>query len=268
MIYGRMSEAVNEVAALEDVEIGTFVHFIQWAYTGSYKIKSNDNNSNNNNNKKNEVGANHNELREFPTDEDEGPEKASASGSRRIRPMRSRNFRDPTWRFEERDYFSISPLENLRKAFHERDYPVTESPLLLAELSSSSSSSHTKNNSNANNRELSQDQQPDLFLPHAKIFVFADKYDIQPLKMRAIHNLHQALSHYQLIPQNVSHITNSIQYSYENTHAPDDLLRELFASYVELEMAVLIEAKPFEDLLEAGGDFVGDFLKRVKKRIS
>lgn len=268
MINGRMSEAVNEVAALEDVETETFVHFIQWAYTGSYKVERNDNNNNNyyNSNKNNDVGANRNELREATTDEDELPGKVLGPSLKHISPRRSRHLRNSKWGFAEKDYFSRSPLENLKKAFCERDYPVIESPLLLVEPSSSSYNNN--GNDNDNNRELRQDQQPDLFLPHAKMFVFAEKYDIQPLKMLAIHNLHHALSHYQLLPQHVSDITNSIQYSYENTHASDDLLRELLASYVELEMAVLIEAKPFEDLLEEGGDFVGDFLKRVKKRIS
>lgn len=212
------------------------------------------------------MGAIRNEFREATTDEEELPDKVLGPGLKHLHPRRSRNSRNPQWGFAEKDYFSRSPLENLKKAFCERDYPVIESPLLLVQPSSSSS--QRNNNNNNKNRELSQDQQPDLFLPHAKMFVFAEKYDIQPLKMLAIHNLHHALSHYQLLPQNVSDITNSIQYSYENTHASDDLLRELLASYVELEMAVLIEAKPFEDLLEEGGDFVGDFLKRVKKRIS
>ena len=165
--------------------------------------------------------------------------------------------------YVEEDYFSRSLLGNLRKAFYERDYPVIESSLVEP------SPSYNNNNNNNNNRDINQDYQPDVFLLHAKLFVFAEKYDIQPLKILAIHNLHHSLSHYQLLPQHVSDMTNLIHYSYENTHASsDDLLRELLASYVEIEMAVLIEAKPFEELLEEGGDFVGDFLKRVKKRIS
>lgn len=248
MINGRMSEAVNEVASLEDVETETFVRFIQWAYTGSYNVGRN-----NNNNNKNDVGANHNGLLREATIDDDEPNPMM----RRYIASRSRNKKGG---YTEDDYFSRSPLENLRKAFGERDYPVIESSLLVEQSPSSY---------NNNNREHSKEhRRPDIYLLHAKLFVFAEKYDIQPLKMLAIHNLHLALSRYQLLLQHISDITDLIRYSYENTHASDDLLRELLASYVELEMAVLIEAKPFEELLEEGGDFVGDFLKRVKKRIS
>lgn len=273
MINGRMSEAVNEVAPLEDVEMETFVRFIQWAYTGSYNFERNGNNNNNKKNN-NDLGANHNEFREATAEEmvdklyefeenamwQQNPLILESTPIRKYQNFQ-RRARNKKSGYAEEDWFSRSPLENLRKAFLERDYPVVESSLLVEPSPSS-----YNNNNNNNNRE----HRPDLFLPHAKLFVFAEKYDIQPLKLRTIHNLHHALCHNQpFLPQHVSDITNLIHYSYENTHhASGDSLRELLASYVELEMAVLIEAKPFEELLEEGGDFVGDFLKRVKKRIS
>lgn len=280
-----MSEAVNEVAPLEDVEIETFVRFIQWAYTGAYHVGRNNttNNNNNKNNDSNDMGASHlNDVRESAMDEDAATLKVYASEDavggwpvREPNPIRKIHYAKITMKkkngYGDDDYFSRSPLENLRKAFCKRDYPVLE-PSLVVETSSPSSNYNNSNgsSSNINFRDLNQDYHPDVFLLHAKLFVFAEKYDIQPLKMLAIHNLHHLLSHYQLLLHQVSDITNLIHYSYENTHSSssDDLLRELLASYVELEMAVLIEAKPFEELLEEGGDFVGDFLKRVKKRIS
>lgn len=278
MINGRMSEAVNEVASLEDVETETFVRFMQWAYTGSYHVGGNNNNNNNNNNTNNssDLGAkSYNDVRESALDEEPaGGWQLPSSLIREPTPPRKAYYgrmkkRNP---YGEDDFFSRSPLENLRKAFCERDYPVPETSLVETSPScynNYDNNNNNNNNSNSNsNRDLGQDYHPDVFLLHAKLFVFAEKYDIQPLKMQAIHNLHHSLSHFQLLLQHVSDIANLIHYSYENTQSSDDLLRELLASYVELEMAVLIEAKPFGELLEEGGDFVGDFLKRVKKRIS
>lgn len=262
MINGSMSEAVNEVAPLEDVEAETFVRFIQWAYTGSYHVGRNNNNNNNNNSNDDDVGANHKDVRESAMDE-ELADRVYASEEAGWQlpppPLKKMYYARRTMKkknvYGEDDFYPRSPLENLRKAFCERDYPVFESSL-------------APNNNSNNNKGLNLDNQPESFLLHAKLFVFADKYDVQALKMLSIHNLHYSLSHHQLLPQHIPDITNLIHYSYENTPASGDLLRELLASYVELEMAVLIEAKPFEELLEEGGDFVGDFLKRVKKRIS
>lgn len=280
MINGSMSEAVNEVAPLEDVEAETFVRFIQWAYTGSYHVGRNNNNNNNNNN--NDVGANHNAVRESAMDEelaDRAYPSEEASWQLPTPPIKKIYYAKRTMKkksgYGEDDFYPRSPLENLRKAFCERDYPVFESSLAPSypfyhnnNYNNNTNNNTNSNSNNNNNRGLSLENQPEAFLLHAKLFVFAEKYDIQALKMLSIHNLHYSLSHHQLLPQHIPHITNLIHYSYENTQASDDLLRELLASYVELEMAVLIEAKPFEELLEEGGDFVGDFLKRVKKRIS
>lgn len=268
MINGSMSEAVNEVATLEDVEAETFVRFIQWAYTGSYHVGRNNNNNNND-----DVGANHNDVGESAMAEELADRVyASEEAGWQLPPptpkkiLYARRAMNKKSGYGEDDFYPRSPLENLRKAFCERDYPVFESS--LAPSYPFYHYNNNVNNSNSNNNSgLSLDNQPEAFLLHAKLFVFGEKYDIQALKMRSIHNLHCSLSHHQLLPQHIPDITNLIHYSYENTLTSGDPLRDLLASYVELEMAVLIEAKPFEELLEAGGDFVGDFLKRVKKRI-
>ena len=281
-----MSEAVNEVASLEDVEAETFVRFIQWAYTGSYHVgrdnnnNNNSNNSNNSNNNSNSNSLNNDDMRESATDEAVLCEPYEETVWRPGLPPIMKEVEGKKWLKKKGGYgdhyFSPRPqTEPLRRAFSGRDYPVFESSLTPSNPFYYNNSNNSNNNStnnininNNNNRALGLDNQPKAFLLHAKIFVFAEKYDLQALKMLSIRNLHYSLSHHQLFIQHIPDIVNLIRYSYDNTQASSDTLRELLASYVELEMAMIIEAKSFEELLEEGGEFVADFLKKVKNRIS
>lgn len=259
MINGSMTEAVNEVASLADVEAETFVRFIQWAYTGSYHVGRDNNNNNNNSNNKNFNNA---DVRESAMDDE------LLYDSVHLKEVFGKKTKKKKFVYGDDDFAPRPPPEHLRRAFSGRDYPVFESSLTPSYPFDYNNSNNSNNNINSTNNIDINNSKPKAFLLHAKIFVFAEKYDLQALKMLSIHNLHYLLSHYQIFSQHIPDIVNLIRYSYENTQASSDPLRELLASYVELEMAMLIEAKSFEELLEEGGEFVADFLKKVKNRIS
>lgn len=57
----------------------------------------------------------------------------------------------------------------------------------------------------------------EVFLSHARIYVFAEKYDIQPLKALAIHQLHKSLAAFTLYKNRIGDIVALLRYSYANT---------------------------------------------------
>lgn len=111
----------------------------------------------------------------------------------------------------------------------------------------------------------------EVFLSHARVYVFADKYDIKPLRNLALHKLHQMLAIYHLYPERCRDIVALIRYSYTETADRGEQvedLRSLLTDYMGMEMAILVRDEEFKTLLlEDGGALLGDFLKMVGKRL-
>ncbi|KAL8760305.1 MAG: hypothetical protein Q9199_000087 [Rusavskia elegans] len=112
----------------------------------------------------------------------------------------------------------------------------------------------------------------DVFLSHAQLYVFAEKYDIQTLKMLALENLQTTLAIFTLYEARTGDIIALLRYVYANTGEPIDgveELRTLLTHYMGYEMDTLMKDEEFRDLMVAdGGPLLGDYMKMVMKRIS
>lgn len=119
----------------------------------------------------------------------------------------------------------------------------------------------------------------DVLLSHAQLYVFAEKQDIQSLKILALESLHAALSLFFLYPERTKDIINLLRYSYDNTadyEGHKDELRELLTQYLGLEMEILVKDKGLRDLMTKDDDGIGqeeraalleDFMGVVAKRL-
>lgn len=110
----------------------------------------------------------------------------------------------------------------------------------------------------------------DTFLSHAKLYVFAEKFDIQPLKRLVLKNLHQTLAAFTLWPDCVDDIVTLLSFVYSNTITPgngDEPIRSMLNQYVSYEMDKMVEATAFRDLLEKDRDFLDDFCSQVARRL-
>jgi hypothetical protein len=112
----------------------------------------------------------------------------------------------------------------------------------------------------------------DVFLSHAKLYVFAEKYDIQTLRTLALENLHNVLAIFTLYKERTGDIITTLRYVYaisrESIDGIEDL-RTLLKLHVGYEMDTLMEDEGFRDLMiEEGGALLGDFMKMVMRRIN
>lgn len=64
-----------------------------------------------------------------------------------------------------------------------------------------------------------------VFLGHAKLYMFADMYDVDPLKALALNKLHQILLTFKLYARRVGDVVELVGYSYENTPSKDFVAR-------------------------------------------
>jgi len=107
-----------------------------------------------------------------------------------------------------------------------------------------------------------------VFLAHARLYVFADKYGIKPLESLSLHKLYATLKSFTLYRARVGDILKLVRYAYEN--GPDyesNKLRALVSEYVAYEIDTIGETNRFFALMEEGGLFVRDFWKLVQKNL-
>ena len=118
------------------------------------------------------------------------------------------------------------------------------------------------------NRDPHEDY-TEVFLAHARLYVFAEKYDIQPLKKLCYQKLQRTLAIYTLYPERVGDITSLLKYVYANTAVGGtECIRTMLAHYVGAEMDTLNKYGDIKDLMWQNEDILGDFLMMFASKIS
>ena len=241
MINGHLSEAQQGFANLEDVDEETFVRFVHWAYNKDYPAPEYT------------LAENSSEtIIRGPTPdlpEDVYFERSEPEFYPRGRPHQ--NFQNTN------DTFSWNG--SLRESF------ITQYDSSSRGYSVDASIPRPRVN-NAPEEDYSK-----VFLGHARVYVFAEKYDIQSLKTLALRKLHKTLSELRLFPERVGDITKLLEYVYANTpeavEGTEDI-RAMLAHYVGCEMEMLMKDGEFKDLMLHNGDMLGDVLKTFASRAS
>jgi hypothetical protein len=100
----------------------------------------------------------------------------------------------------------------------------------------------------------------DIFLSHARIFVFADCYGIHDLKHKALNNLHQALVTKNAQSEDVMQI---FEYCIDTT-LPESL-RDVILAYVACKASGLWLNTRFQELLQRDSGMVYDLLDLIMK---
>lgn len=243
MINGHLSEAQQGFAILEDVDEGTFVRFIRWAYN-----------------------------KDYPAPEHTLVEGSSETSAQRPTPDIPK---DADWGLNDDDDWtgwspkkgkkekntghSSSSKGSLRESF------ITQYDSLSWGHSADASIPGPRGN------RAPEEDYSEVFLGHARMYVFAEKYDIQPLKTLALLKLHNTLSIFTLFPERVRDITTLLKYVYANTaEAVDGTedIRIMLAHYIGCDMEMLTKDGEIKDLMLDNGDMLGDFLKMFALRVS
>ncbi|MCJ1238868.1 hypothetical protein MMC14_006859 [Varicellaria rhodocarpa] len=229
LVNGAMKEAQDGRAEWEDVAVESFIHFAEYVYTGDYTLIYAINEAETSQG----ISA---EDQMIPTPAEE-PASAQIRYSQRdfdgdlvwepailanrIIEVDERPFEDYTNGFgmkKDRKSKKGMPLRpGYRSRFHDLVYPLP-----LVSLHSSQTPEPLPNVSPI------EDYAP-VFLGHARVYVFAEKWVIEPLKAIALNKLHEALRNYTRYEARCSDIIELVKYTYDNTPCLNqrDPLREL-----------------------------------------
>ena len=236
MINGHLSEAKQGFAILDDVDEGTFVRFIRWAYSKNYPAPEHT---------WAEPGG------DFP--EGSKTEAAQKEGSITDDPLD--DWGTSVKNKKKKKKKSASALSSSLKESFISGYECWSSDPMIGPRS---------------NRHPQEDY-TQVLLSHARLYVFAEKYDIQPLKKLSHQKLQHTLSIYTLYPERVGDITTLLKYVYANTAETIDGtedIRTMLAHYVGTEMDTLIKYGDIKELMLDHGELLGDFLKMFALHIS
>ena len=94
--------------------------------------------------------------------------------------------------------------------------------------------------------ESSAENYTPVFLGHAQLYVFGDKWDVEPLKILVLHKLHVTLCEYNPYESRYSNVIELIRYTYAHTPCRKrmDPLRELVIQYVAHEQTHIARSEP------------------------
>ena len=234
LVYGPMLEANTQSVTLDDMAEADFIRFCQFAYAGDYNppppalVKAATITAR-------PEWANTNRRDDFM----KSPELSAVPYEESSKPTYCCEF-DRNARNQRRkasfNNISFAP-EQSRELFVDSCKPVPNSCTI-------------------------EDYTP-VFLAHARLYVFADKYGITTLKVLCLQKLHQTLVKFTLYTARIGDIVELARYAFSDDNTPDrkdgvDDLRRVVFKYMVSELDTIRKSEDFISLLEECGPFARD----------
>lgn len=262
MMDSEMAGSDRGFAVLEDVEVGTFACFVEWAYNGYYTPSepvieeiSSDSGDENEGVEGEPTQTPDNESAKPVGDIDEhGPGFKASPQDECCPSSKDRKAKDRKKEFVLGHYqidtsgitshFPNSPRHTkttLKEEFVQRKETIRKSSISIPPA--------------RGNRERNENY-TDVFLCHARLHVFADLYDIESLKYLAVEELQATLKTFDLYTERTPDIVSLLRYVYaqKNASAEGEDIRAMLTQYVGYEMGTLMKDDDFRDLIiEDGG---------------
>ena len=261
----NMKEKEQGFAVLKDVTPATFDCFLEWASKGFYtppepsmdpkaqKKKSKGKNP--------AAPATPPVPRERELDEVYLQHWGTLGGLRNTSGMKGKKGSKSPFYFEDYDSSAEpaspepsvpSKLQKLREAFYSRKSTARKGPPPRKNLNAS-------------------ENYTDIFLCHAQLYVFAEKYDIQQLKDLAFEELHAVLAIFDLHVERAGDVGALFRYAYRNIQrspADHEPLLGMLKDYLGYEMDTLMQDESFRELVKEDiNDMLEDYMMQVMTRL-
>ncbi|KIW27731.1 uncharacterized protein PV07_07441 [Cladophialophora immunda] len=273
LVGGGMSEAKEKCAKLKDTDKDTFIRVIQFAYTGDYSVAEPDvvlsasdvgiENSSKHLNDKNHPVIPQNPIRE--PDAGQSPEEPPYDPHEEY--AIEVPAEDPAIEEEPAEWVDWGSARNKKDKRKKLRSSKSKVEQLWDSFKSEAHVAEKRPWQPEVNEDHCQDYTP-VFLCHAKLYAFADTYDVVPLQELVLQKLRLTLSRFKLHPQRVGDVVELLKYTYTNTTDYEesiDELRNLVTDYLVCHIEKIIHHVEFTKLL-GDGDMVKDFLPKLVER--
>ena len=278
MLRSDMAEKRQGSAELEDVDQATFVRFLEWLYRGYYHAalpiqttavamptQDSDNLDVDHDNfapqsslaPRELLSGSNNSWESALTEVDSVDAERSYLSVRKYQVLSKKQRKRRMIENTSSDAVHLAPSQDVKQAFAQRKNAVRQTVKSLPQ---------------PRRNQGEHEDYTEVFLCHVYLYVFADKYDIQPLKILALEELHATLNVFTLYSERVKDVVTLLQYVYAN--APEQAnetedLRTLMRQYVECEIDTFLEDDGLGDrLVGCEGAILGDIFKIMRKRLA
>jgi hypothetical protein len=247
---GCMKESNARVAILEDIEVETFVGFCEYAYTGAYKTpdftwgqRPDRSNGAVKYSEEPAVGYTERHPESLPEPEqtpshEPGPWDPFATREKKKK-KKSKSYEPPPEDIVEPSSTIIYPHEQLWERFRSLRFSGK-----LASFSSN----------------------PDILF-HAKLYVFATRFLIEPLRQQCLGSIHRDLCNFSLNRENTSLVLDLLDFTYTHTGLVEpggkSPLRDLVIHYIACEARTLADDEKLSELLESKGEMGSDLVMKL-----
>lgn len=281
-----MIEAQQGEAPLGDVDLGTFLRFVQWLYHGYYDAakpsqirqpkKSQDDVQNVQPDPFETYPDRYANIEDLSNETNLGSWHHSEVG---LNTWGHSGFNVNSWGRGEidSDSWGRSSKSKSKKKGKGTESGVSPPPVLnLASKAKFVQRQYTIRNASKDNPQPRpnthhEEDYSEVFLGHARLYVFADKYDIEKLKVLAMEELHATLAVFSMYQQRTGDIIALLRYIYANTaetKSGADDLRSLMTDYIETEVESLIGNKDLEGLMSEDATMLADIMEVVRRRFA
>lgn len=266
-----MSEAKEGGASLEDIDEHTFVRFCQYAYTGDYVTAEPEilRDSSTITATLDTTNKNTPDAVEVPAKEAPPPVSDVEFGFLPEEPAEIANDNNTWGTFSVR---TSDKKKSKKKGVQYADEGQGTSRKSELWHNFRNKTYDSESTFQARKNGESCEDYTEVFLCHARLHVFADKYDITPLKRLSLHKLHQTLVNFKLYDKRIGDVVALIRYSYSNENTADlpgsiDDLRQLVIQYAACVVEDLRQNSELESLLEQPGPLARDLFGQMLKRL-
>lgn len=235
-----MMEAHDGVAVLDDVEADTFVGFCEFAYTGDYRSRMTE--------REPEIVTDD----PAPTPREEEYAEAAPDWEEPAPAIEAATVSEGYWGY----------TNSGKKKYKTQTIQIWNDFLSLTYKTPPCLVSDEKSTL-VNGENASALKAIISLLYHAKIYVFAEKYLIDNLRMLCLRKLHAALRDFDLTLQTSGLILEVLEFTYAQTErkeSRDDELRMLIIHYAACKGEILKQNPNLRSLLEANGEMACDLL--------
>ena len=262
MINGSMAEAREGCAVLEDVDEQTFVRFSEYAYTGDYPVAE-------------------------PIIVMDPAMIVDAEEPKSVHPQSEidiEGFAEPKLAPEDCpgpivddtdvvnmswNYSNYSRKQGKRvEGWNNRNDLRSKKEELWRKLESRKYYDSPTRFSPRKNKEACENYS-EIFLSHARLYVFAEKWGIDSLIKLCLHKLQHTLVAFDLYDKRVGDIFDLLDYTYTNTgdgKNSTDELRTLVVRYAACKVEILTRNQRFRALLESQSLLSADLVQQLIER--
>jgi hypothetical protein len=245
MNNGHMVEAHDGLAVLDDVEADIFIGFCEFAYTGDYQSRMTEREPEIATDDPAPIQREETHEATAPDWEEEPPQATEAEP-----------IQEEYWgyaRLEQKKKTQTTQTERIWNDFLNLTYE--DPPCLVSDEQATL----------VNGDNASAPKTTTSLLYHAKIYVFAEKYLIDNLRMLCLRKLHANLRDFDLTLQTSGLILEVLEFTYAQTErkeSRDDELRMLIVHYAACTGEILKQNPNLRSLLEANGEMACDLLHK------